>query len=84
MIWYQHRIIPIQWFAVALVFTGLGIDIAYGYQIAPDNDPMVKLGSDVVQGLAKAMLPGAQLLNLLPICLLPFFYLFYGFKSFFI
>jgi hypothetical protein len=31
VLWFGHYVSARQWFAVALVFLGLGIDIVYGY-----------------------------------------------------
>lgn len=38
VIWFGHDVTPLQWFAVALVFIGLGVDIVYSYQTRKDKN----------------------------------------------
>lgn len=47
------------------------MDIAYGIDILPENDPYVDVAAKAVAMMASAAIPGAHIVDSLPICAYP-------------
>lgn len=46
----------------------LVMDIIYGIEVQPEDDPYIDIAENVLVGVAEATIPGAFLVDFLPIC----------------
>ena len=47
---------------------GVILKITYGYDVQGSNDPLVNIAEAAVRGFSQATVPGAWLVDILPIC----------------
>ena len=47
---------------------GVILKITYGYDVQDSNDPLVNIAEAAVRGFSDASVPGAWLVDILPLC----------------